>query len=83
MEVVITDKGSEYLDRIGNSVSAGPSPRSDKQYDWMVLAYLQREGYLDIVEDLEGERIIHPETHEAFRRPYRRLFEAGYIEEVR
>ena len=81
MEVVITDKGSEYLDRLGKVVSTGP-PRSDKEVDWMVLAYLQREGYLDIVEDLDNSRIIHPETHEGFRQAYRRLFEAGLIKEV-
>ena len=83
MEVDITDKGRDYLDRMWEGNLPESATDGLSIYDFDLLAHLKREGSVDMEADLEYmKRKVGPVTSNSFRQSFRRLFEAGYIEEV-
>ena len=79
MEVDITDKGRDYYDKdVRDSDIDG-----NTLFDTMVLTELVSDGPLDIERTIASEeRNIGPVHASSIKKAFRRLFEAGYIEEV-
>ena len=81
MEVEITDKGRDYFARLNEELSTAHKIDDETRYpDYIVLFHLEREGGRD-PEELIEKKSYFPKEPEMLRKSFRRLFEAGYIEE--
>ena len=82
MVVDITDKGEKFLDKVkqGNLIDQSPH---DRAYDYMVLSTLSLEGEEDAnkVIDVNKYRLSERDAG-SIKNSFRRLFEAGHIEQV-
>ncbi len=76
MEVVITDKGMDYLEKLKTTLKDTWIIEGDTEsFDFGVLITTSNDGYLNVEEFLKSRR-----NPEKFKRSIRRLFEEGYIE---
>ncbi len=85
MEVDITDKGSKYFYKLFNKVLPINSSRkvdSPQLFDFIVLQHLGMHGQQDPLELIKHEEEEQEGDGEFTKSSIRRLFEAGYIEEV-
>ncbi len=86
MLVDITSKGRDFVDRITDGGFYKPKYFKDWQ-DWILLDLIIREGSLDTL-NLESEisskmdATTDPKSMSEWRQVIKRVFEAGYIEQV-
>ena len=83
MDVIRTQKGTDYVNSLITSKSSYDSLTKTQRHDWVVLSGF-REGVEDSVEEIiiDNENETWGVTNDGLRRSIRRLFEAGYLEEV-
>ncbi len=85
MEVDITDKGERYLDKLFKSVFPVNTERqgdNPKLFDFIVLQSLSMNGSNDPNDIIRGEEEELVGDGNFTKSSIRRLFEAGYIEQV-
>ncbi len=83
MEVDITDKGREYLQRLQEELDTTHRISDKIRYpDYIILFHLDKEGS-SILEDFLSKHSWHRDHPDLLRSSVRRLFEVGYIEEYR
>ena len=82
MLVDITLTGLDYMEELQNDYDLPHKDRT-KAFDLGILLTLQAEGELDLESLTQGRTSEYPSRSiEGKRDAVRRLFEAGYIEEV-
>ena len=81
MLVDITDKGEEFLDKVRQG--GLEQFTDDRAYDYMILSTLSFQGEEDVAEVIDVDK-YHIESKHAgsIKNSFRRLFEAGHIEQV-
>ncbi len=80
MEVTITDKGLEYLQKLNEELDTTKSIRDEIRYpDYIILFHLDREGPSNLEEFLT-KHSWHKDHPDLLKNSVRRLFEARYIE---
>ncbi len=75
MELQLSDKGQIYLDKVGK-IFGTKEISTTQESDFIVLNHFHHTGSMALLED-EDSRI-----RDWFKTVVRRLFEAGYLEEV-
>ncbi len=84
MEVDITDKGRNYLDRMNQGNLPESATDGQSIFDYTILHTITSVGPQDIEDTISKVSQDHgPVTGESIKTSFRRLFEAGYLEEVR
>ncbi len=82
MEVEITDKGRDYLNSMKESNLPESATDGYSIFDFEILSALTRVESINIDKDLNKIRVEYGSMHfNGFKISFRRLFEAGYIEE--
>ena len=82
MLVDITDKGEKFLDKVkqGNLIDQSTD---DRAYDYIVLSTLSLEGEEDANKVIDVNKYrMEPRHAGPIKNSFRRLFEAGHIEQV-
>ncbi len=83
MEVDITDKGRDYLDKIKQGTITVPDGEGYSVFDYTILRVLVADGPQDIEKTISEVKLDHgSNTGEFMKTSFRGLFEAGYIETV-
>ncbi len=80
MEVVITDRGMTYLQKLQEELDTTKSiPGPQKHHDYLILWYLDKDGP-DTVDNLIEKHKFFKDDTEKLRKIIRGLFEGGYID---
>ncbi len=81
MLVDITDKGEKFLDKVRKG--GLDQSTDDRAYDYMILSTLSFKGEEEVAEVIDVDKYhIEPKHAGPIKNSFRRLFEAGHIEQV-